>query len=178
MSADALESPVKIMGANLSPGKNNTVEVLCGKKVQQKLWQKNFLSKSRNQNNLKQLQKENFGCLKRKEDNVNVSPFFKCPYVFSSPKQGLTALSNYRPNLFCSLQSQKQISSFNWQFCNGEIATLFCGNREKFIFVHQRAWQRFLLMRNEIASRNATYGTIKYALPLFSHMRSSLIFEV
>ena len=103
MSAAALESPVKIMGANLSPGKNNTVEVLCGKKVQYKLWQKNFLSKSRNQNKLKQLQKENFGCLKRKEDNVNVSPFFKCPYVFSSPKQGLTALSKYRPNLFCSL---------------------------------------------------------------------------
>ena len=32
MFAAALESPVKIMGANLSPGKNNTVEVLCGKK--------------------------------------------------------------------------------------------------------------------------------------------------
>jgi len=32
MFAAALESPVKIMGANLSLGKNNTVEVLCGKK--------------------------------------------------------------------------------------------------------------------------------------------------
>jgi len=61
------------------------------------------------------------------------------------------------------------IQDVDGEFFNDEIATLFCGNREKFLYVHQTVWQRRLLMRygNEIALLDATYRTTKYALPLY-----------
>ena len=95
MSAAALESPVKITGANLSPGKNNTVEVLCGKRSSIEIVTKELAFKKQ-----KTEHHETVAEVKTledlKEENVNVS-FFLCIFI---TKTGINNSHQISANIF------------------------------------------------------------------------------